>query len=58
MERWDWLERKKLRVALMGRDTCEIIWRHIQDVHGELKEDTDVKATRVKELGRCSKSIC
>lgn len=57
IERWDWLERKKLRVVLIGGDTWEMIWRHIQDVHGELEEDTAIKATRVEELGRCSKSI-
>ena len=47
----------KLRVIPVGGDTRETIWRHIQDVHGELEEGTEVKATRVKEIWRCSKNV-
>ena len=60
LEIWGWLwkgKEVKLRVILVGGDTCEMIWRHMQDVHGNLQEGTEVKATGVKEIWKCSKSI-
>lgn len=48
----------KLRVTPVGGDTCEMIWRHMQDVDGELEEGTEKKkATRVKEIWGCSKNV-